>query len=263
MTLGVVIDAESQCDYLMHSMLGLGASHLALYLPDAANIQEQAIGHRIKAVNGLNEAFMKPITSKFDADARFATLMNLTFQSACITDGLLDFMTMLRGCVLQGAMCRGIDTAFKAMSPDDHVTMMNNRFRQLNMDKFKMDTENLDKSMQSLNALEPYCKAGLEQTYLEMLQKLVQESYESPSGGKYSHINQLVGPALTGGQDTLHLQIFTTSSVSFTQMNSKGSLTLQILYARCLSAISSLSMSSPGPLPSLSARTGTQACCIT
>jgi hypothetical protein len=168
----------------MHSILGLGASHLALATEDSKDAQEQALAHRIKAVKGLNEAFLKPVISKYDADARFATLMNLTFQSACITDGLADFMTMLRGCVLQGAICGGMNTSFKAMAWDKHIDIMSERFGDLELSSTAMDTKQLDGGMASLMALDEYCVHAVEKQYLAMLKSLVTESYNSPKMGE-------------------------------------------------------------------------------
>ncbi|KAK3381317.1 hypothetical protein B0H63DRAFT_200157 [Podospora didyma] len=82
-------------DFLIHAMLGLAASHLGLYGHDYAS---QALSHRVKSIQCLNQALSRPCASSGEADARFATIMTLAFQAACMPEGMLEWVTMMRGC---------------------------------------------------------------------------------------------------------------------------------------------------------------------
>jgi hypothetical protein len=87
-----------QYEYLIHSILALGASHLNAV--SNANVAEEAISHRILAVKSLNEALSVPPRSRCERDARMAAALALAFQSSHLQDGLLEFLTMVRGCNL-------------------------------------------------------------------------------------------------------------------------------------------------------------------
>lgn len=85
-------------DFLLHSMLGLGASHLSLLTPHG--YEKAALKHRVLAISALNKHLAKPGLTNQDAEAAFGAMLNLTFQSAYMNDGLVDFLTMVRGCKL-------------------------------------------------------------------------------------------------------------------------------------------------------------------
>ena len=86
-------------EYLMHAMLGLGASHLYRADPQA-QYNSSAIAHRGHAITGLNRAIAQVTLNQVEVDAMLATAYALTFQAQYMEDGLIDFMTMVRGCAL-------------------------------------------------------------------------------------------------------------------------------------------------------------------
>lgn len=69
----------AQFDFLIHAMLGLGASHLSVVTE--TGYADQAISHRVAAIRGLNQALSRPCVSGAEGDARFAATMALTFVS--------------------------------------------------------------------------------------------------------------------------------------------------------------------------------------
>jgi hypothetical protein len=77
-------------------MLGLGASHLNLRIPKKFNTQ--ALAHRSRAISSLNSVLSKQNITQAEGDAAFATVLALTFQSSYLPDGMVDFITMVRGC---------------------------------------------------------------------------------------------------------------------------------------------------------------------
>lgn len=90
-----------QHTYLMHALLGLGASHLHRVDPTPC-YQASAVSHRGHAIAGLNAALnnLEPSTRADETDAMLATAYSLTFQASYMEDGLVDFITMVRGCAL-------------------------------------------------------------------------------------------------------------------------------------------------------------------
>jgi hypothetical protein len=175
-------------EFLLRSMLALGASHLNVTTSSPAEMESRALTHRVQAVNLLNKALSRPATSKAEADARFATFMNLTFQSACMKEGLIDFFTMLRGCILQGDL--GELSAFASFFQDNHLKTMNIRFSQTQLEE--MESEDLDGGVESLAALEPLCQTGVEKRYHQLLTELVLNAYTSPKAGESNPTSYIV-----------------------------------------------------------------------
>jgi hypothetical protein len=118
-------------EYLMHAMLALGASHLDRISPVAEH-STNAIVHRGHAMAGLSRALVKPEREYGESDAMVATCYALTFQSTYMSDGLLDFITMVRGCALITGKIRedGSPTAFN-LQPDWHFKLMEPKLRDL------------------------------------------------------------------------------------------------------------------------------------
>lgn len=164
-------------------MLGLGASHLALTAHDPTEFNTRALTHRVEAIRLLNKALSIPAKSGYEGDARFATFMVLIFQSACMPDGLVDFMTMLRGCIWQGH-ANSSQSLFSIFAEDEHLVTMEEMVKDLKFEP--MNDEGLEGMMSSLQYLEPFCKLGVERRYLAMLTQSVQRAGESAHLGKIS-----------------------------------------------------------------------------
>jgi hypothetical protein len=80
----------------MHALLGLAASHLTI--TSESGHSSLALSHRFLAIKGLNKALSKTPRTGHDGDALLASCFALTFQSSYMADGLLEFLTFLRGC---------------------------------------------------------------------------------------------------------------------------------------------------------------------
>ncbi|KLJ12933.1 hypothetical protein EMPG_12100 [Blastomyces silverae] len=84
---------------LLHAVLSLGASHSALLHPQA-RYRTDAVYHRGLALAGLRELISKESHSGVELDVLLAICYSLLFQSAEMADGLVDFISMMRGCAL-------------------------------------------------------------------------------------------------------------------------------------------------------------------
>jgi hypothetical protein len=116
-----------QYEYLIHAMLGLAASDLALTSSNPLDFNSSALAHRVQAVRLLNRAVSTPLKDRYEADARFATLMVLTFQSACMPAALTDFLTMRRSCVVHGFQVDEMESYFVSFMRDNHSATMDVR----------------------------------------------------------------------------------------------------------------------------------------
>jgi hypothetical protein len=158
----------------MKAMLALGASHLNLIID--GDMESQALTHRIDAMKLLNKALSRPALSKEEADARFATFMVLTFQSTCIPEGFTDFLTMLRGCVLNGQLDE--HSYFKTFTQGRHVDTMNEIMSDSEL--ATIDTKTLGEAVSSLAKIEPLCKTQTEKKYHSILTDVAVKGYTSP-----------------------------------------------------------------------------------
>jgi hypothetical protein len=163
-------------------MLGLGASHLALTDSSPGDMNFRALDHQIKALNQLRTILDIPAKSRQEADARFATFMILVFQSSYMADGIVDFFTMLRGCVLQGEQVDPIGSDFINILKMNHMNSIDSR---LEAAKFQpVDTVELDRYIASVTALKPYCSQGIELDYHSKLLQSGEAAYSSHRDGK-------------------------------------------------------------------------------
>lgn len=162
-------------------MLGLGASDLAMLSSNLSNFNSSALSHRVRSIQLLKQATSQPPKDKYEADARFATIMVLAQQSAYIPEALTDYFTILRGCVLHGGQVDEEASCFASLLGDNHLEAMEERFNNLQLDY--LDRQCLDPATESLAALQPYCMPGIEQEYHMFLSELIRQAYVSPKNG--------------------------------------------------------------------------------
>ncbi|CAG9997768.1 unnamed protein product [Clonostachys byssicola] len=170
-------------DYLVHAVLGLAASHLTLASRNEIDYSAHALSHRVQAINSLNTALSKPCASMAEGDARFATLMALTFQSSYMPDGMVDFLAMIRGCtVVPGTgMPSFSESVFQGFSAEAHQQSI----IEMNEDRPEAKDQRLASfaidGLKSLYALRPFCPDGsLEGTYLDALEGVLELTIKCP-----------------------------------------------------------------------------------
>jgi hypothetical protein len=115
----------------MNAILALGASHLTRVAP-GEDYTTQAIVHRGHAIEGLNKALNRTDRSYGESDAMLAACYALTFQASHMGDGMIDFITMVRGCALvtEKVKQEGSTTAFN-IERDAHLRIMSPRLDEL------------------------------------------------------------------------------------------------------------------------------------
>jgi hypothetical protein len=176
-------------------MLGLGAQHLTLVAK--TDYTKQAISHRVQAIKALNAQLSKPNPSKDEGDATFGAVMSLCFQSSYMADGMMEFVSMVRGCVSSLhsrpagflSVCKETDrnnlghvvatkampcfedSAFNSFSREGHVSTM-----QKFIDASGIERSNygvVDEFLASTRALAPLCKSVFELKYLADVQRVM------------------------------------------------------------------------------------------
>lgn len=163
----------------MHAMLALGASHLDRVASgnDHATI---AMVHRGQAIRGLNEALAKSTHVYGEADAMLASCYALTFQSSCMGDGLMDFITMVRGCALVTDKIRQerSETAF-LLRPDNYLRLMEPRLTNLPA----VDSSIVEAAVSELEAIESFPRTPPDREFYTALLNVVLGLRHSPKAG--------------------------------------------------------------------------------
>jgi len=85
-------------------MLALSASDLAdpnngRDIQSAADLTNTALNYRVKAITALKRALSAPQQSFEQGNAMLATCFSLLFQSVLLDDGLIEYMTFIRGVI--------------------------------------------------------------------------------------------------------------------------------------------------------------------
>ncbi|KAM0204180.1 hypothetical protein ACHAQD_011295 [Fusarium lateritium] len=179
------------------SILALAAQHLTM--SNKADYSVQALNLRISAIRGLNDALSQPCHTAVDADARYAAIIGLTFQSTYMPDGLMEFIAMMRGWML-------ISTTLVT----DHRTSMFRQFTRESwvggMEKYieeqheTIDDVMIEDFLASLRILQPLLRGEAELQYLSRLERLALLSKTSPRDGSFYLFSLLY---LTNGNSTL------------------------------------------------------------
>lgn len=183
-------------DYLMHAMLGLAASHLGIY---GVNSSSEALAHRIKAINLLNQALGSPPRSTAEGDAQFAAMFALAFQASCMPDGMNEFLAMIKGCHVVGstALITRPDSLFWSFTQEQY----SDRIRAiLGLGPVGLTPEQdalMDDFLTSLRALAPLCTSPLEVRFLASTESLVKTAKISASEGQSPRIPKIISLSLS------------------------------------------------------------------
>ena len=96
----------------MHAILGYAASEL---ICQDASLVAPAMAHRLKAIKAVKKSLAEaPKANTFEeGNALMATCFALTFQSVLLDDGMVEYMTFIRGIIIVAIqMCMSLRTLF-------------------------------------------------------------------------------------------------------------------------------------------------------
>jgi len=173
-----------QYDYLAHALLGLGALHLS----QSGNMDFTAEGlkHRVAAIKLINELMQQPAATVDDGDALFATLLILTTQTALLPDGMIEYLTILRGAnlVVTQLMPDLKHSLFANFSAQGHLAAIESFASD--EPKNTEDLALLEEFKSSVLMLEPLCKTHHEMSFLSSMLKIIALVPLSSAEGKLS-----------------------------------------------------------------------------
>lgn len=86
-------------EYLMHAILGFAASDLMV---KDSSLMAPALSHRLKAIKAIKKTLSdSPKADTFEeGNAMMAACFALTFQSVLLDDGMVEYMTFIRGVII-------------------------------------------------------------------------------------------------------------------------------------------------------------------
>jgi hypothetical protein len=87
-------------------MLALAASDLVNTEICPHQMRNAALSHRLKSIVALNAAVRRGVNCPEEGNAMLATCFSLLFQSTLIDDGLVEYMTFIRGTFVIGSQMR-------------------------------------------------------------------------------------------------------------------------------------------------------------
>lgn len=166
-------------------MLALSASDLgATSSQPSSDLAQSAIFHRILAIKSFNRALSTGLHSLEDGNAMLATCYILLYQSTLIDEGLSEYLTFVRGCVLVPLQmdCRGLKFLFQNLLNNDEIEMTRPYLESMP----EIDLRPVDAACASLEALAPVCERESEKMIREYTLEIVRSFYLSSCDGTNS-----------------------------------------------------------------------------
>ncbi|RKU47420.1 hypothetical protein DL546_008379 [Coniochaeta pulveracea] len=161
-------------EYLMHALLGLAASDLSKSTP-SSTLQTAAMTHRLKAIRAIKHTLSSVTRSNAgstweEGNALMATCFALTFQSVLLDDGMVEYMTFIRGVVIVGIQMyiKGARLLFGEFLGDGQVELLRPVMEKVPL----VDGEWVRGAVEAVDGLEGLCRGEVERGYWERLRDM-------------------------------------------------------------------------------------------
>ncbi|KAL4781742.1 hypothetical protein BJX76DRAFT_349916 [Aspergillus varians] len=165
------------CPHLLHAMLSLGASHCSLITPRGHQYAPTAIAYRSKALRSLSTILAKgDECTVLEMDGALATCYTLTFQAHHMSDGVVDFAVMVRGCglVTNWYFQKSRESQIFHIQSREHMSQMINSWLPNEMQPLHKQ-ETIEACIASLDKLQPLLQSPAHFTFYNTLRT----AYES------------------------------------------------------------------------------------
>lgn len=181
-------------DYLMHAILGYSASQL---IGSDPSLIEPAMNHRLKAIKAVKKALADaPRADTFEeGNALMATCFALTFQSVLLDDGMVEYMTFVRGIVIVAIQMyiKGAKLIFGEYLGDAPAELLRPHLEELKL----VEKQWVDVAVAGIRGLEPLCRIPgreIEAQYWEKLLAMAEKLYVGAVDGElpFSFLEQFV-----------------------------------------------------------------------
>ena len=144
-------------------------------------LAQSAIFHRILAIKYFNRALSARLHTFEERNAIFATCFILLYQSKLIDEGLSEYLTFVRGCVLIPLQMTGKDLKllFQNLLSDEGIE----KTRPYLQDLHEVDLKSMNAAYASLEGFRPLCEREVEKRMHESMLDLVRCFYLSSCDG--------------------------------------------------------------------------------
>ncbi|SPO03575.1 uncharacterized protein DNG_06258 [Cephalotrichum gorgonifer] len=164
-------------EHLMHAILAVAASDLAQKDP---SLTACAMGHRVKAIQAIKKTLDgvdgRDITYE-GANALVATCFALSIQSVRFDDGIVEYMTFIRGLLIVGVKMwkAGIKPIFANLVDKGSQAVLQPHMAALPLIRKQWT----DRAVAAVGGLRPLCRDPVEIEYQSLLMDMVQTLYIS------------------------------------------------------------------------------------
>ena len=147
----------------------------------SSELAQSALSHRILAIKYFNRALSAGQHTFEEGNALLATCWVLQYQSLLIDEGLAEYLTFVRGCVLVPLYMAGQDLKFlfKNLLSDEEMQKMRLSLQDLPA----INVRDLDAAYTSLEGLKPLCVREVDKRVQERLMEILRKFYLSSCDG--------------------------------------------------------------------------------
>lgn len=174
-----------QYEYLMHAILGLAASEL---MSDDPSLLTPAIEHRVKAIRAVKRALTDaPNADTFEeGNALMATCFALTLQSVLVDDGMVEYMTFIRGILIVAIQMwtKGAKLLFGAALSNQAKDALQPYMEVLPL----VEQSWVEAAAAAIQGLRPLCENDTEVKYWELILDMTEQLRVSSWEGMYSSV---------------------------------------------------------------------------
>jgi hypothetical protein len=160
-------------EYLMHAVLGFAASDLMQSQNDPS-LRSCAMSHRLKAIKAIKRTLSEVSkTNTFEeGNAMMAACFALTFQSVFLEDGMIEYMTFIRGIMIVAVQMwmKGASFIFSNLMGDRHTEILEPYMSTLSL----IDSSWTEAAAAAIGALTPLCHHDVELQYLGLLKDITE-----------------------------------------------------------------------------------------
>ena len=163
-------------------MLALSASDIeATSSQDSSELAQSAIFHRMLAIKSFNRALSTGLYTFEEGNAMLATCFILVYQSTLLDEGLFEYLTFVRGCILVPLQmsCKDLKFLFQNLLSDDEIEQTRPYLQSMPA----VDLKSVDAAYTSLEDFRSLCKREAEKKMHDRTLEIVRSFYLSPCDG--------------------------------------------------------------------------------
>jgi hypothetical protein len=170
-------------------MLALSASDLAsssVQTGDRLQLTSTALAHRVQAISALSNAITSGIDCFEQGNAILATCFVLLFQSTLVDDGLVEYITFIRGTIAVGIQMgsKRMKFLFQNLFDDESLKQLDSAISASPL----IRSEVVESACRSFEQLQHLCQSKIEIEVYTILFGIAHSLISSPRDGEISRL---------------------------------------------------------------------------